>query len=521
MALAGWRQLTGLNPVVLRWLSVLAFVIGAAALYRVGRRLGGSGILAMTAYAAFGFLIFLSTELRGYALLLALFPLAIWLALRYFDRPTLRRALLLGIIIAAMIYISMTSIPALGALALFTLIVYRRAVWRWILPGGIALLLALPELIQKASIVVSRVQATLGIALKPFLDALANMYGQWSGNAVPIWLALSLLAALLLIVRRKRRSLALALVVWSLLPVALYLTNGTFGFFNVRYAWWVMTGIALLLGVGLARLPIAGRAVAAVFFGGLMLLPIPLRTYQIFQAPLGADFDWLSQHLQPGDVLLVDPKCACGDPEVFDYYTQVYFPRGLTFITAPGDQRRIWYVTGASGATPDLLAAVTQGRVASIFVGPPTGLFRLYEAPPNPAGILFDNGMRFEGIEVLDKPGVMVYHEDEPIHVRLWWSADTPPPLDYSVGVFVIDDSGSVIAQNDAPPGDLPTSQWQPGQLYVEERTLRLPYPLPRAHYRLVLAVYWYGDGVRLRAPGVDASGWLPLVDFTVAAWSH
>jgi hypothetical protein len=133
--------------------------------------------------------------------------------------------------------------------------------------------------------------------------------------------------------------------------------------------------------------------------------------------------------------------------------------------------------------------------------------------------------MRFHGIERLDGAATPVYHEGDPLGVRLWWSVDAPPTLDYSVGLFVLDEAGNIVAQHDSAPNvtDAPTatSQWQPGQFYVEERTLPLPYPLLRGRYWLMLALYWYGDQQRIAAPGVDDHTLLPLLDIQVVAWPH
>lgn len=524
LTLAGWRALTGLHPITLRWLSVLSFAVGAALIYRVAKRLGGDAALGMVAYAAFGYLIFMSTELRGYILLLALYPLTIWLTLRYFDHPSLRRAIVLAIATAAMIYISLTSIVALGALALFTLIVYRQQVWRWYLPGLLALLLALPEISTKASIMFSgsRLQATSGIMLAPFTEALPGIFNMWTGNALLFWVV-AFAVALLLSVRIKQRAAVIALLVWSLLPIPLYFLNSSLGFFNPRYAWWVMVGIALFLGVGLKVLPHAARLVLTAIFSTLMLLPIPLNVYQITQPPIATNFEWLQDHLLPGDVVLMDPQCNCGAMEVFAYYTRVYFPNGLKYVADATHEQRVWYITGAAGPTPDILEAVSEGRRAGIFVGPPEALFRLYEAPPDPVGIRYENEMRFHGSERIDGYDVPVYHEKESVTVRLWWSVERTPSLDYSLGLYILDETGQVVAQNDGPPssGDTPpqTSQWQPGQLYSAERSLQLPDSLPKGQYRLMMAIYWYGDNVRMTAPGVNSDGLLPLLDFTVTSW--
>jgi hypothetical protein len=310
------------------------------------------------------------------------------------------------------------------------------------------------------------------------------------------------------------------------MPIPLYFTNGPHGFFNERYTWWVMIGGALLLGLGLSRLPRIGRIGVAALLAVFAFLPIPLDEVQIVSPPIGQALRWLTGKIEPGDALLIDPNCACGADEVWEYYMRVYFPRGLPVATSPDGFRRVWYVTGAAGATADVAAAVNRGRIAGEFYGPPESLLRLYQAPPNPAGVSYANGMRFHGMEWVGVRGLPVWHEGETVRLRLWWSAARAMPLDYSVGIFVRDSSGAVIAQSDSAPqivlpADSPheTSRWQPGALYVEERAIALPFPLARGVYTVDLAVYWYGDQVRIDAPGVDADGLLNLATITVISW--
>ncbi len=521
LTLGGWRLLVGITPVALRWLSLLAFVIGAAAMYRVVRRLRGDGLIALLIFAALGYVSGQSIEVRGYAMLFPLFPLAIWAALRYFDVPSWRRALPLAVLMTAMFYVSFTGAVAWAALGLFTLIVYRRKVWRWWLPGLLMAVLIVPLVLQKASLVVSRTHATANTRLDPLPTALMNIYSQWIGSIAPIWIVLLALAVVLLIAREQRRALTLALIVWALLPIALYASNGVLGFFNPGYAWPIPLGFALLYGVGLRPLPRLARAAVAVAFALIALVPTFTRSAGN-PFSFGTAFGWLAQHAQNGDVVLIDPLCRCGSPEVFDYYTRVYFPDGgLTYVAKAGTAERIWYVTGASRPDPKTRASVEQGRVAGIFVGPPTRLFRLYEAPPNSAGTPFANEMRFDGVERLDPTDPPIYHEGDPINLRLWWAADAAPKLDYSVGLYVFDDLGNLVMHEDAPPQTTPqaTSQWQPGQFYIEQRTVQLPYPLAAGLYHLRMAVYWFGDPKPISAPGVDTNTMLPLFDFTVVAW--
>jgi hypothetical protein len=77
-----------------------------------------------------------------------------------------------------------------------------------------------------------------------------------------------------------------------------------------------------------------------------------------------------------------------------------------------------------------------------------------------------------------------------PLHVDLWWSALSPVPQDYSVGVFLLDSSGKAVAQDDHAPGDKPTSAWTPGTLTFDRHTLRgIVAP---GVYSVAVRVYWY-----------------------------
>jgi hypothetical protein len=257
-----------------------------------------------------------------------------------------------------------------------------------------------------------------------------------------------------------------------------------------------------------------------------MFLPVPLNTYR------DTVFETVAEHWQAGDVMLVDPDCGnCPAPEEWDYFTRVYFPQGITFISDPAGYRRVWYVREVTKADPEIKAAVFEGRVPGKYVGPPTFFARLFEGPPNPEGVLFDNGLRFLGMEVVgaSSPELYIKREGESVQVRLWWSADRPVELDYSLGVAVMDQSAQQLyAQDDGPvhavlwnePAQvLQTSQLEPGELYIDERTLTLPNPMPPGVYRFFLVVYQSWDGVRVAAPGVNDATLLPLAELAVKSW--
>ncbi len=523
LTLGFWHSVAGLHPIVLRLLSVFVFLIGAAALYRavLHWRDDRAAMLVTLAYAALGYTLFLSTELRGYAFLLGLYPLALWLALRYFEKPRVGRAVALALALAAMVYVSLTSVTALLMLGVFLLLVYRRRALRGWLPALIALGLVLPEALRKLDLAVGRVDALESQTLPPLVEALAALYRDYAGIGFVVWVALFALASAAMLLGRRER-LTFGLLLWVLTPVALYALNPVIGLFGARYAWWVTLGLALWVGLGLAYLPRVGQFVTGGILAALMLLPLPLDDYQIAGAPLGQTFRWLTQNARWGDVIVLDPDCDCVEPDALDYLTRAYFPRGFPYVTDPTGYRRVWYISDTEERDPDTLAAVARSRRESIFFGPSYALFRLYEAPPDVQGIPFENGMRFHGVETPDLPGPLVLHEGETFRVRLWWSVDAPPDRDYSVGLHVYRE-GVLIAQDDSAPRvvDLPpeTSQWQTGHYYVEDRSITLPYPTSRGDYALALVVYFWQDGERVSAPDATTDNVLPLATLQVKAW--
>jgi hypothetical protein len=534
LALAAWRSVASMYPAALRAFSTLMFPLGAVFLFRVMRRWRGqqAGLLVILTYAALGFGIMLSLEVRGYALLLALLPLALWLTVRYFDRPSERRALPLALALAAMFYTSLTSFGAFVMLGVFTLIVYRRAVWRWWLPGLIAVVLAAPEALAKSQVATTRVQATQTLVLPPLLQALARLFEDYAGFTFPVWVVLFLVVAALIIRRESRQwALIAALLVWVIgMPVVLYILNPVLGFFSTRYAWWIMPGIAMLIAWGLSYLPRAGAAIAGLVLAGMLFFPLPAGSpYQIWDqlSPLGDNFHWLRDHIQWGDVVLENRRNTCGAFEEWDYYLRAYFPNGLRFVTSPAGYRRVWVLNPHE--QPDetrleLSAAYVPGR----FVGPPGCLFRLYEAPPDVAGIPFENGMRFHGVDVMDgaraASGPLVRREGETVRLRLWWSVDYPPLLDYSVSTYLgrgnriydaLDGPPSPYHPEDAPAA---TSRWQPGLYYIEERELTFPYPAA-GDFDIRMAVYFWVDAMPVPAPGTDDNNHLHLARVRIRSY--
>ena len=92
---------------------------------------------------------------------------------------------------------------------------------------------------------------------------------------------------------------------------------------------------------------------------------------------------------------------------------------------------------------------------------------------PNPVTINFDNLVSLKGYQV----GAGALQPGDSLDIELYWQVNNKPPGEYLLFVHLLDQNGSIVAQRDTHPGlgNFPSSQWQPGDRFVEEIRLYLP----------------------------------------------
>lgn len=549
----GWQSLVGNHIETARMLSVLWLALGSAFVYRAMSRLrsGSAPLLAVLLYATSAGIIYLSLNIRGYALQLALMPLAFWLLLRCFDTKHYTwKDILLGVILAIvllmMVYIHPTGLLACILIGAYSVVAYPRRIIRWLLPGLIVLILSLPQLQMRFGTAATRLDTAPSIV---DLNSVYSFFLYYTGQSViqQVLAAALIIVALFLLWRYLPRK-------WTVLPLLLAIAvgcamliflGGRLGFTGQRHAWWLVTPVVLIMAWGLSYLP---RPALIACFALLLIgtyipaLPGTLDESGSPNPPMETSFAWMARNARWGDAVVVDPNQQCsGYKDEWDYDTRLYFPQGINIVDHPANYRRIWYISADGWNDADLKRQVTTGRLPSIFNGPWNCLFRLYIAPPNAKGALYDNGMRFRGYEILEDGQPisipLVKRESDTINVRLWWSVDTPPPLDYSVGLYVLDtETGALITQLDSAPQLVKldpmdtakqpseTSRWQPDQLYVEERTLSLPDTLAFTRlgvhtFELAMVVYQAADNTRASAPDLTEDNLRILQTFRVRSW--
>jgi hypothetical protein len=93
---------------------------------------------------------------------------------------------------------------------------------------------------------------------------------------------------------------------------------------------------------------------------------------------------------------------------------------------------------------------------------------------PNPIDIRFDTLAALRGFAI--DPGTI--RAGEPVDIELYWEVTGQPPGDYFLFVHLTDlETGTLIAQRDTHPGlgNFPSSQWQPGDRFIERLSLYVP----------------------------------------------
>jgi 4-amino-4-deoxy-L-arabinose transferase-like glycosyltransferase len=354
LTVGAWRALTGANPVTLVVLSVFVYLIGVACLYRLARRLFGetAGIMAMLAYSALGYNVFISIFLRAYVFVLTLVVVALWMAVRYFENPTRRRAILLAVALAAPIYLHITGVFAVAMIGIFTLIFYPRRVRHWLLPGAITVALLVPVALWLWN-TLSSAASKLGersnlFQYQAFLEALfqdlIKIWRDLVGYEQATWIAFMIVAGVIIVTgwrTARQRLQTVGLAVWILSPIALMFVAQLFFAFNIRHLAWVSIGIALWLAWAFSSLP--GRAnvgIAVILTIGMFG---PVNINEPDHDHVTALFKQMAREVRTGDVIILDPRNDILNAEEWDYYMLVYFPEGMTFAERPDIQRRVWY----------------------------------------------------------------------------------------------------------------------------------------------------------------------------------
>jgi hypothetical protein len=91
--------------------------------------------------------------------------------------------------------------------------------------------------------------------------------------------------------------------------------------------------------------------------------------------------------------------------------------------------------------------------------------------------------------------------------LTLYWQAEQPDGVDYTVFVHLLDENGQLVRGQDNQPvgGSYPTGIWEPGEIIPDEYALDTN-DLPPGEYRLEIGLYVLATGERLPTYGPDGT---------------
>lgn len=552
ITLSAWRQVAGDSRVALRYLAVLSGILSTAVIYRMSadifsRRAGGYAALL---FAVLGIAVYYAQEIRHYGWLVLSVCLMSLFLLRYLRHPRLKWLILYMVSVAFMLYTLYAGILMLAVQGGVVLLIWRGN-WRdkvqlaasWmgaVLIGAPWMRTLFDQMRDMAS---SGALSGNPTAYTTTLDNLITLTGFLLGGQVALLLGLYLLGTWHIVrdfwpsIRRDIRRLPVrglsqGVIVLSGagLFVLMSLLNLSAGTLTLRTLVYLTPMLMLVCGYGLSRLPrpadglLALTAVAAMLAFTQTIQP---------RLPYAGVIQQIASRYTPGDPVILE---SGWDDNGFRYEALLGLPvtddqviRTLPWVnhTRPKEQRpvieqitpileanrRVWVIQwlqpsvvipyleqGGNGFVPVLSMDIPTGKdYQEDYPAHPLIRVMLFERPDQAREALSYGGILSLRDAVLPES----LSAGESLHVDLWWSADQVPPLDYSVGVYVMPASEDrVLAQNDAPPADHPTSQWIPGEMVFDRHTIPLPDDLPAGTYRIAVKAYWFGDSQPLLVDG-------------------
>ncbi|MCB9451855.1 MAG: glycosyltransferase family 39 protein [Anaerolineaceae bacterium] len=528
----GWGLAAGTSEVAVRALPALSNLLGIAALYALGKRLGGVriGLLAALLWAVHPFEIWHSQDARNYAIWAGLSAVTLWLGLRSVE--TRRRGdwllfLVLAVVTANVFY---TELFSLSALALYGVLAYRRE-WRRLLLWLVVPLLAgssavLSFLVLQGQLVGSGAYTgTITEAMNParlvtwFVPVL-----NW-GDTLPASIVAGVWPVLLVALAigwlawwGRNRKYALMLLLVGVLPLLLIgLVSTRFNIFLPRYILSAVPAFILTLS-GLALSAWSRRAVLLRFSGVVLLVGwggaagLSLNHYFCDPANVKSE-DWpeltayLREYVTPDDLVV-----QLSIDAAFGYYyapsPSIALPASpkqpaseIEAILGENSGRAIWLVGQTFTDWPNA-GVVESWAQANMQPVHDTRVGRLHIQEYLPWDVAADelsaeSLAQFGG--VVELVGARVFEMPEPtgeLVVWLYWQplrqTDTPLKVFVHLAGDINPATGSPLwSQDDQFPQDgrVDTTNWAVGDVFRD--VYRIPVAdVPSGDYALLVGLY-------------------------------
>jgi 4-amino-4-deoxy-L-arabinose transferase-like glycosyltransferase len=545
----------GDSEFALRYLSLAACVLIVPILYQCGRHLydRATGVGAALLAACTPLYLWAQQEARPYALATLLAATSFYALLRVLADPPSGLAagsgparqrwwgalyILSTLAMLATHYHALQLLPAQAGIYVLARGHHkRRALWALLATGVVAGGIALYGLrkIVPAGAIPGYVFVPLGTLLQDVLRSFP--LGVSGTHLVPYqWVSVGLLLVALgvLFTRRRgpsRRHAAYLLLCFALPVGEIYAVSYVRPvYMNIRHLAFASPFYYLLLAAGAAqarhiRLGRAARISLGMPVGvamGVLLVGMGLSTHTYFSDPLYDKEDhrgwgrYLSEHVRPGDVVLVNPGAVYelytyyssspapyyGIPlpgataeqtvqqllEIGKRYDRVWIAQSMTpYWANPGDVALRWLEENALRLECAKFGGSTNTVQACAFSLEPPVTSSLPEKA-NPLALDFDGQLRLLGYH-LDPEPVEGGHT---LRLSLYWSAARPLDHAYRFTLALTDGAGTSWSSLDHMPydGTYPTAQWPVGRIVRDDIDIDVPLGTPPGRYRLKLSAY-------------------------------
>lgn len=539
-----WRQWVGISEIAGRMQAVLFSMLTLAFVYRCGREWFGHalyGLFAVIACGVSAYHVYYALEIRPYALIVLFATISMWRFGRWMQTHDRRWALtwgawtalmgythyLLGFLpILQVVYLLFAARPLRPYMVqLASAVLVGAVLWLPWLPRFISQIEATRAVAARANIVLTGAQlGTYWTSIPTTPRSISELLALITNGQLVLY-GLLLVAGLVIHLLDRRRAAqkrqpfyGLALL-WGVgVPALTLMVNLVASVYTPRYISYLTPGMSLAVGAALvglgarwskhpARHAINHRAAWVGLGVFVILVGTALPGYLPVRTPHRDIYRAMSQIARPDDAIYLIGSTA-RDPVARWQMEQYLDPPIYTHTLASLDgalPRRIWYITDDwfGAGIQDRFSALERTHPLQTVIGDCTRawcyLAQLMEAPPQAHPQMFGDVLGFLGADIDQS-------RRDDLRLRLWWRVDTPPLLDYSIGLHVLAHDGTLIAHSDGPINHygvdiIQTSRMQPGQIYIDHRALTLPADAPSNEYRLSVVVYQSWDGVRLPLP--------------------
>jgi hypothetical protein len=521
-----WQRLAGVSEFALRYHSILLSMLTLAVVYRIGRDWFGEsryGWFAIIMLSVNSYFFIYSLEARMYALAMLTTVLSMRMFYGWLTKRTWQSAAIMyGLSAAAMLYthyymafVILAQIVYFAIFHLFNLKLIRQA----LIAGLIALCAWLPGILiisNQLEFIRFATEGGLNIPTEPTTVVAIYALAQVSSSGL-LWLYVAIIAIGTGLLWRK---IGYRLVlVWMLAaPGLVLLVNLRLPVFTERYTSFTAPSIGILVGATIAVIPAVWLSkhksderhanlvswIVVLIIAGISLYNLPTQIPE--RAPRRHIYREISA-VSPENAVLyithIDPNG--NETELMRRYLAAdIFDNRVESIDEAAENRYVWFVTNDwfDDSVRQQFAMLVQSHRVEQVIGDCKPewcyLAQLMIAPPQIEPIVFGDSLGFHGADVEITTST--------IEALLWWSVDEQPTQDYSISLQLLDSSGTLVTQVDRqikPPDfdEIPTSQMQPDNSYLDLRELQLPVNLASGEYLLQLAVYQWQDNTRLTLP--------------------